>query len=225
MRVPTAGVPSLRHVWLVAWVLATAGLPAEPLGAQQSDRDSWQRVPDVLEALNVAAGSRVADIGAGSGYFTRHLGRRVGSEGRVFAVEISESQLSRLRALADADSLKNIEVVRGDTDDPRLPEESQDAVLVVDAYHEMIEYESMLAGMYRALRPGGRLVILDLTPQDGSDSRDDQTDRHRISIDRVEREVRDAGFEVLDRQDQFARTRPGRWQWMLVARRPGTPGG
>jgi ubiquinone/menaquinone biosynthesis C-methylase UbiE len=110
-------------------------------------------VPDVVAALAIGEGSRVADVGAGSGYFTEHLAREVGAGGRVFAVEISERSLSQLRRLAEDENLDNIEVVPGEVDDPKLPERSLDAVLVVDAYHEMTEYEAMLSGMYRALKP------------------------------------------------------------------------
>jgi ubiquinone/menaquinone biosynthesis C-methylase UbiE len=150
--------------WLVISVLLAAGFQPTELEAQRRNRDSWQRVPDVVAALAIGEGSRVADVGAGSGYFTEHLAREVGAGGRVFAVEISERSLSQLRRLAEDENLDNIEVVPGEVDDPKLPERSLDAVLVVDAYHEMTEYEAMLSGMYRALKPGGRLVIVDHVP-------------------------------------------------------------
>lgn len=209
-----------RLPWLAVCLLAAAGIGPDAARAQSSERDAWQRVPDVMAALAIGTGDRVADIGAGSGYFTSRLARQVGADGRVFAVEIDEGALSRLRRLAEEDGFRNIEVVRGESADPRLPEASLDAILVVDAYHEMTEYEAMLAGMFAALRAGGRLVILDLVPPDGSTSRDRQVDRHRIGIDLVEQEVRAAGFEVLDSDPEFTRTGRGRGQWMLTARRP-----
>jgi ubiquinone/menaquinone biosynthesis C-methylase UbiE len=204
--------------WLAICALLIAALPAE-LEAQRRSRDSWQRVPDVIAALAIGAGSRVADVGAGSGYFTEHLARAVGADGRVYAVEISERSLSQLRRLAEDGDFDNIEVVRGAVDDPRLPERSLNAVLVVDAYHEMTEYEAMLSGMYRALRPGGRLVILDLVPADPSQSRDRQTRSHELSIDIVEEELREAGFEVLERDPEFTQSGRNHGQWLLVARR------
>jgi predicted methyltransferase len=221
MRRRTQRIAPCRFIWLLTWLLLAAG-SARPdvAGAQSGDRDAWQRVPDVMAALAIGPGSRVADVGAGSGYFTSRLAREVGAGGRVYSVEIDEGSLSRLGRLANDEGLENIEVVRGETDDPRLPEGSLDAVLVVDAYHEMTEYEAMLAGIYSALKSGGRLVILDLVPPDGSTSRDRQVDRHRIGIDLVEQEVLAAGFEVLDSDPQFTRTGRGRGQWMLTARRP-----
>lgn len=208
---------------LPALLLLAAAVQPAKLQAQDGDRDQWQRVPDVIAALAIGPGSQVADIGAGSGYFVTHLSRHVGTGGMVFAVEISEADLSRLRRLAEEDDLANIEVVRGEIDDPELPDESLDAVLVVDAYHEMTEYEAMLAGMRGALKPGGRLVIIDLAPRDGSASRDDQTDSHRIGIEFAQQEVRTAGFEVIGSDPEFTRTGRGTRQWMLVAQRPAQP--
>lgn len=205
--------------WLVLCALLAVGFQPAELEAQRRSRDSWQRVPDVMAALAIGEGSRVADVGAGDGYFTEHLARAVGAGGRVFAVDISERSLSRLRRLAEGEGLDNIEVVRGEVDDPRLPERSLDAVLVVHAYHEMTEYEAMLSGMHRALRPGGRLVIVDHAPSDPSQSRDRQTASHELSIDIVEEELQEAGFEILDRDEQFTQSGRNHGQWMLVARR------
>jgi predicted methyltransferase len=160
-----------------------------------------------MAALAIGEGSHVADVGAGSGYFTEHLAREVGAGGRVFAVEISERSLSQLRRLAEDEDLNNI------------PERSLDAVLVVDAYHEMTEYEAMLSGMYNALKPGGRLVVVDHVPSDPSQSRDRQTTSHELSIDIVEEELREAGFEVLDRDEGFTQNGRNHGQWLLVARR------
>jgi ubiquinone/menaquinone biosynthesis C-methylase UbiE len=114
--------------WLLLCALLAAGFQPSQLEAQRSNRASWQRVPDVMAALAIGEGSHVADVGAGSGYFTEHLAREVGAGGRVFAVEISERSLSQLRRLAEDEDLNNIEVVPGEIDDPRLPERSLDAV-------------------------------------------------------------------------------------------------
>lgn len=176
-----------------------------------------------MSALSVDAGSQVADIGAGSGYFTAHLSREVGPSGRVFAVDISDRALDQLARLVESEEMENVDVIRGETDDPALPEKSVDAVLIVDAYHEMTEYEAMLAGVYRALKPGGRLVILDLVPADSSAARDRQTANHRLGMSLVEREIRAAGFEVIERDPRFTRSGRGSGQWMLVARRPAQP--
>jgi ubiquinone/menaquinone biosynthesis C-methylase UbiE len=204
------------RLWALVFVVL-GGLPAT--SQAQSNRDSWQRVPDVLAAMAIGEGSRVADVGAGSGYFTERLARQVGASGTVFAVDISERALSQLRQLVEDRGLKNVEIVRGELDDPRLPEASLDAILVVDAYHEMTEHEAMLAGMRRALRPGGRLVMLDMTPRDPDHSRSEQVSSHRLGIEMVAQEVQIAGFEVLQRDPEFAQPSGGRVRWLLVARR------
>jgi ubiquinone/menaquinone biosynthesis C-methylase UbiE len=173
-----------------------------------------------MAALSVDTGSRVADVGAGSGYFTEHLSKEVGSSGRVFAVDISDRALNQLARLVENKRLENVEVIRGEIDDPGLPEESLDAVLVVDAYHEMTEYEAILAAVHGALKPGGRLVILDLVPPDSSAARDRQTANHRLGISVVEGEILAAGFEVIGRDPQFTTSGRGTGQWMLVSRRP-----
>ena len=204
--------------WLIICVLLTAGLQPAELQAQRHSRDNWQRVPDVMAALAISEGSRVADLGAGDGYFTEHLAVEVGPTGRVFAVDVSERALRNLRRLVENEGFDNVEVVRGEYDDPKLPDESLDAVLVVNAYHEMSEHEAMLAGMLRALKPGGRLVMLDHVPSDPSESRDQQTADHDIGIDVVEPELRAAGFQILERYELFVE-RGRSNQWMLVARR------
>jgi len=204
--------------WLILCVLLTAGLQPAELLAQRNSRDDWQRVPDVIAALAVSEGSRVADVGAGDGYFTEHLSLEVGPTGRVFAVDVSDRALRNLRRLVENDGLVNVEVVRGEYDDPKLPTEVLDAVLVVNAYHEMTEHEAMLAGMLRALKPGGRLVMLDHVPSDPSETRDEQISDHDIGIDVVEPELRAAGFQILERHERFVERGRGN-QWMLVARR------
>ena len=219
---PTRSVVFRRRGYglLPVLLLLALALTPERAEAQNAARDGWQRVPDVMAALSIGAGSRVAEVGAGSGYFTAHLSRAVGLGGRVFAVEISGRALDQLAQLVERQRLANVDIVRGDVDDPGLAERSLDAVLVVDAYHEMSEYESMLAGMYRSLRPGGRLVILDLVPPDSSAARGRQTANHRLALSLVEGEIRAAGFEIVDRDPRFTRSGRGSGQWMLVARRP-----
>ncbi len=205
---------------LPALSLQPQALTAQAVPAQTNARDGWQRVPDVMAALSVGAGSRVADVGAGRGYFTSHLSRQVGPNGRVFAVDISDRALGQLARLVETEGLDNVDVIRGEIDDPGLPEGSLDAVLMVDAYHEMTEYEEMLARVYIALKPGGRLVILDLVPPDSSAARGRQAANHRLGMSLVEREVRAAGFEVIDREPRFTTSGRGSGQWMLTSRRP-----
>jgi predicted methyltransferase len=152
-------------------VLTLAALALSAPAQAQSGRDTRQRVPDVLAALALNSGSRVADVGAGSGYFLPHLSAAVGPTGRVYGVDISETALSQMRRLIEEKGLANVVVVQGEVDDPHLPAQSLSSALMVDAYHEMTEHESMLARTFESLEAGGRLVVLDLAPYDESTSR------------------------------------------------------
>ena len=124
---------------------------------QEAPRDQWQRVTDVFDAMGLGPGSVVADLGAGGGWFTTRLARAVGPGGRVYAVDVNPISLRELREALPKE-LTNIEIVRGDEDDPKLPPGQLDAVLVVNAYHEFAEYPAVLGQGQRspqARRPSG----------------------------------------------------------------------
>jgi ubiquinone/menaquinone biosynthesis C-methylase UbiE len=197
---------------------AVLSLVPSSVGAQveRTSRDNWQRVEDVAAALQVEEGDVIADVGAGSGFFTFRLSPRVGPRGRVLAVDIDARVLRELRETAEREGFDNIETIVSQPDDPLLAEQSVDGILVVNAYHEMREYEAMLAGFRRALRPGGRLVILDMPPRDPTSSRQQQVSGHDIAIDLVAAELEAAGFEVIERQPDFVTGRRQR-QWLLAA--------
>ena len=125
---------------------------------QEAPRDQWQRVTDVFDAMGLGPGSVVADLGAGGGWFTTRLARAVGAGGRVYAVDVNPVSLRELREALPKE-LTNIEIVRGEEDDPKLPPGQLDAVLVVNAYHEFAEYPAVLSKVKEALKPGGRLVV------------------------------------------------------------------
>ncbi len=183
-------------------------------------------MPVVFEALGVAAGRVIADVGAGRGYFTDRLSTAVGPTGRVFAVDINERRVRGLREWAERVGRDNVEAIHSREDDPELPSDSLDGALIVNAYHEMDEYEAMLAGIRNALRPGGRLVIIDEHPRDTTASRARQTSGHDIAMGLVERDLEEAGFRVVERRPDFITRRTRRrtrHHWMLVAERPGAP--
>jgi predicted methyltransferase len=201
---------------LLALGLASVGLLGEN---GISTRDTWQRPQDVMDALGVAPGSVVADIGAGSGYFTFHLAERVGSDGLVYAVDIEEDELERIGGRAKRDRLAQVETILGRTDDPRLPPQSLDAALVVNAYHEMREYDAMMAAIYRALKPGGQLAIIDGAIEP-ADSRSTYYRRHRIAAETVREDAARAGFRFRAQPPGFTRTRDDKEFFFLVFEKP-----
>ena len=196
------------------------------LAAQQTPRESWQRVDDILAALGAAPGAQIADVGAGDGFFTRHISRAVGEAGGVHAVDVNEESLDRLRWRIDRDGLRNVTVIEGAYDDPRLPEGRLDGALIVNAYHEMTQYQAMLAGIAKALKPGGRLVIVEpISARYLDASRADQTRRHEIASRFVLEDLREAGYRVVRYEEEFAQRPDGDWEWIIVAtpRAAGTP--
>lgn len=203
-----------------------------PVVAQehQVKRDDWQRVEDVFREMGIGPGAQVADLGAGGGYFTTRLARAVGAEGRVYAVDVNPISLRELREALPKD-LTNIEIVRAEEDDPKLPAGQLDAVLVVNAYHEFAEYAAVLRRVREALKPGGRLVLIEPAPQRPEDAtRAAQARRHEIAIEFAEADLTEAGFEIVKKDLHFT-TRPTHdmpggikhtpKDWLLVGRRPG----
>jgi predicted methyltransferase/rhodanese-related sulfurtransferase len=212
--------------WLGRLTVIVALLaPALPVLAQgaaphnENTRETWQKVDDIFAAMVVKPGAVVADVGAGGGFFTSRLSKAVGASGRVLAVDIGASALERLRTRVTNEGLANVEVIEGAADDPRLPAGSVDAILIVNAYHEMTEYPAMLARMKAALKPDGRLVIVEpITDGRRDKPRNEQTRNHEISADYVRDDLQSAGFSQLQFEDRFTARPNGHGQeWMLVA--------
>jgi ubiquinone/menaquinone biosynthesis C-methylase UbiE len=123
--------------------------------------------PDLaVRLMRIQRGSTVADIGAGSGYFTLRLSRAVGANGRVYATDIQQGMLDLLEKNVARAKAGNVIPVLGSADDPRLPPASIDLALMVDVYHEFAEPQRMLQRIREALKPGGRLVLLEYRAED-----------------------------------------------------------
>lgn len=187
---------------------------------EANGREGWQRVPDILVALDISPGARVADVGAGDGFFTVRLARTVGPRGRVIAEDIDGEALGRLRARVAEEMLENVDVVQGEVADPHLPAGTLDAVLVVDAYHEMEQFGPMLDHFRQALRPGGRLVLVELLdPRLRGQPRAQQTKAHSLDAAYAARELRLARFGVIGLRDPFTREGTSTEQWLMIAER------
>jgi ubiquinone/menaquinone biosynthesis C-methylase UbiE len=139
------------------------------LGADWLDRPTREQEEQpsrLMKALKIKAGQKIADIGAGSGYFTFRLSRLVSPKGKVYAVDIQPEMLAIMRKRMKEQNLTNIELVRGTEKDPRLPDESVDLILLVDVYHEFSYPWEMTAAMVKALKPGGRMVFVEYRMED-----------------------------------------------------------
>lgn len=188
----------------------------------EQERDQWQRPSDIMQALGLKEGSVAADIGSGAGYFALKLSSPVGKSGEVLAVDIQRLPLIflRIRALLRRES--NIQTILANRDDPDLPRQAVDAVLIVNAYHEFEHPRRTLDCIMRSLRSKGRLVVADRGPRSGDEAgRALERNRHELSPKLVESELLRSGFELVVREDRFI-DRPSdeqRW-WLIVGRKP-----
>ena len=167
------------------------------------ERQSEEHPDEALDALKIPKGATVADIGAGVGYFTWRLAERVGPSGIVYGEDIQQAMLDQLRKNMQARGVANVRPVLGAIDDPKLPRESVDLILLVDVYHEFSEPEKMLDRMREALKPGGRLVLLEYR---GEDPKVPIKPEHKMTLKQVRAEVEPEGYrfgesiEVLPEQ-------------------------
>lgn len=161
-------------------------------------RDAWQKPAELVAALALAPGDRVADLGAGTGYFLRHLAGAVGPGGTVFAVEVEKDLVAEIRARAEKEKLPQVVPVLGSFDDPRLPRGAVDLLLVVDTFHHVDDRGRYFREVASRLSPKGRLVIVDFEkrplpvgPGMG----------HKLDDDQVVAELAAAGWELVRRHD------------------------
>lgn len=184
---------------LVGWnELAAAERPtSEPYKGdlaifEDADRAQKLQIDRVMDLLSIKRGAHVADIGAGSGWFTVRSARRVGNEGIVYAVEINPDYVRHIQRRAKREKLSNIRTVLGKPDDPVLPRSSIDAALLLKTYHEIARPIAFLRRLRPALRPGARLGIID---------RAGKGDDHGLNADVVIKEAAQAGFALVAQHD------------------------
>ncbi len=158
---------------------------------ERSERELEELPDKALDALGTLTGATVADVGAGSGYFTVRLAARVGPKGRVYANDVQPEMLKMLGARLTRERISNVTLIQGAVDDPKLPASSLDLVLMVDVYHEFSEPQKMLRGIRTALKPGGRLVLLEYRKEDP-----DVPIRleHKMTVAEVKAELQAEGF-------------------------------
>lgn len=128
---------------------------------EHKDRDEWQKPEEVVAALGLKPGQTVADIGAGSGYFSVRLARAVGPQGKVYAVDIQQDLMDHLAARAKKEGLGNLEPTLGSPEDPALAASSVDLIFICDVVHHIENRQAYYAKLAKALRPGARIAIVD----------------------------------------------------------------
>jgi ubiquinone/menaquinone biosynthesis C-methylase UbiE len=160
------------------------------------DREAWQKPDQVMDALGVAEGTIVADLGAGGGWFTVRLAHRVGPNGRVYAVDVQRLMIEAISRRVQREGYANVVSVLGAEDDPKLPEDaSLDAVLIVDAFPEMPDPVKLLRNVARKLKPQGRIGIIDYRPGEGGPGPEAQD---RVPSSAVIAAAGSAGLTLVD---------------------------
>jgi predicted methyltransferase len=169
--------------------------PPEDLGLLEApDRAAWQKPEQIMDALGIADGSHVADIGAGAGWFTMRLARRVGPNGMVYAQDVQPQMLQAIRRRVQREGLQNVRAVLGEGSSPNLPYGVLDAVLMVDAYPEVADRVTFLKNLALGLKPKGSLGIVNFKLGGGGPGPDDPS--LRVPRASVERDAAAAGLRV-----------------------------
>lgn len=172
------------------------------------ERDAWQKPEELVKALRLAPGDTVADIGAGTGYFSRHLAHAVGERGSVYAAEVEPNLVAHLRERAEREKTPNVIPVLASFDNPRLPAASLDLVLVVDTYHHINDRLRYFGELGTRLREGGRLAIVDFEKRElpvgpGLD--------HKLAKQQIVGELEQAGYTLTQDLEELLP-----YQYLLV---------
>lgn len=211
-----------RRVALAAMLALAAGAPVHGQGVhplsqrpiarvmghegadwlERPEREREEEPDRALNAIGIRRGDTVADVGAGSGYFTIRLARRVGADGTVYATDIQREMLARLERRIKAEPLSNVRLVLGDEADPKLPAGALDLILMVNVYHELAQPQLMLQRLRAALKPRGRLVLLEYRKEDPTVP---IRFEHKMSVAEAKQELEAEGFELERTSDVLPR--------------------
>ena len=205
-------------IWLLLTLQLTAAVPpswaqvAAPPTVQQRktstpyhgdlsifdypDREQKLHINQVMDALAITPGKDVADIGAGSGWFTVRAARRVTETGKVYAVDINPEAIRYIDERTQKEKLQNVKTILGKADSPQLPADSVDAVLMIKTYHEIAKPVDLLRDLRVALRPGARVGIID---------RDGNGENHGVQKKVVIQEAESAGYRLVEEHDDWVK--------------------
>ena len=155
------------------------------------ERAAEEHPEEALDAIGILPGSVVGDVGAGVGYFTEKLARRVGPNGKVFVNDIQPEMLTQLRKNMAKLGIGNVQTIVGAEDDPHLPANTLDLVLLVDVYHEFSKPQAMLRHIRESLKQNGRLVLLEYRKEDPNVP---IREEHKMTVKQVRTELEPEGF-------------------------------
>ena len=214
----------MKSLQVFGLAVLALSLPVSAAQRNSDSRDKTEKVGDVLAALEATPGKVIADVGAGEGFYTIRIARAVAPGGHVAAVDVNEKVLDTLRKQLATDKIDNVDVILGAFDDPKLAPRTFDSVLVYNTYHEMTEHESMRRAVFAALKPGGRLVVVEALHENiRSATREAQVKEHEIAPEYVAQELTATGFQVLETRTDFLPFRDPKHKggfWLIVASKP-----
>ena len=173
---------------------------------EDENRAENLQIERVMDILKISEGKMVADLGAGSGWFTTRAARKVGAKGKVFAVEINQEYINHINDRAKKENLGNIQTVLGTEDDPKLADKSVDAVLILKTYHEIGQPVKVLQRLKKSLKKDGLIGIID---------KNGKGDDHGIDKEKVVEETKRAGFVL---KEEFDFTKADGMDYFLVFR-------
>jgi len=173
----------------------------------RAEREEFEQPEKVVDALKLQKGMIVADIGAGVGYFSLRIAKRVGPVGEVLAVDIQPEMLSLLKQNREREGLTNVEPILGTVTDPHLPQDMIDLALLVDVYHECQYPEEMITQIRNSLKRNGRLVLIEYR---GEDANVPIKPEHKMTVKQVLAEIEPMGFQLKEQLEFLP------WQHILV---------
>jgi ubiquinone/menaquinone biosynthesis C-methylase UbiE len=168
---------------------------------EREERDEFQKPDQVMAALKWKPGERVADVGAGSGYFTIPVAKAVGPEGKVWAIDVVQNMLDFIESRLEAEEIENVELKLVPRDDPQLTEGGVDTILMVDTLHYVKDRVAYAAKLKAGLAPSGRLVIIDYIPKSMEERPWGPTPEQQISRETVDREMAQVGLKPIESFD------------------------
>ena len=177
---------------------------------ERSERDSEENPKLAIQLLGLQQGMVVADVGAGSGYYTVMLARKVAPSGKVFASDLQPGMIELLNRRLQKEKIANVETLLATEADPKLPASSCDLILMVDVYHELSKPQEVLRRLRTALKPDGRLVLLEFRKEDPSVP---IRPEHKMSVDEVRAELEPEGLRL----EKVLSDLP--WQHILIFRK------
>jgi len=183
-------------------------------GLADPARDERQKPRELIKAMGLEPGMSVADVGAGVGYMLPFLSRRVGPGGHVIAEDIFDDFLASAKQRAQNQNLENVTFVKGTETDPKLPEGAMDIVLALDVYHHFDYPEKMLAAIHKALKPGGKLVVVEYYKRSTAMANGRALTHIRLDMADVIKEIEGNHFHLLLEREHIPDS-----QYMLVLRK------